>query len=182
MLHREGAKILSDFCVVGNVLGNDIRSTLQSGRDVGHLLALLGRDKAFRKNVNCRLVCVSLFQNILCQRLQPLGSCDGGTGGSLRLEGTVNILQLHERLCHTEGGLNLGSELFLCGNQRGNFLTALIHLAQILQTVVQSAQGGIVHAARYLLAVTRDEGDRVALVDKSNGFFHLFSIQSEFFG
>ena len=115
----------------------------------------------------------SLLENVVCKRLESLVASDGGAGLSLRSEGKVDILKLNERFCVVKSEGDLGSELLLRFDEVRDLLTALVHLAKIVESVVKVTKSRIVKSAGNLLTVTRDEGDGVSLVDEGDGLLDL---------
>ena len=85
----------------------------------------------------------------------------------------VDILELGQRRRSLERRGYLGGELTLPVYQCAYLALALLKAAQLCQAVVQTAKNGIIERARYLLAVTRDKGDGIAVVDERNGLFDL---------
>ena len=162
--------------IVAHSFGNNIPCALQSLRRVGHLLVQVVPGGGLGVSFGI------LRQDQLCQRLQPFGLGHAGTGFALGLIGAVEILHLGQR-----GSLfQLGSQLLghgpLLGDAAAHFVLALIQSAQIFQPFAQLAQQLIVHAVGGFLAVTRNKGNGVALVDQGNGVGYMDRLQVEFLG
>lgn len=89
---------------------------------------------------------------------------------TLELRGLANLL------------FEFGRELALGVDEQNDVLFTLLKIAQVGQTLVECAQGDIVHAARGFLAVARDKGDGVALVDELDGCLDIGGLKVELAG
>ena len=89
---------------------------------------------------------------------------------TLELRGLANLL------------FEFGRELALGVDEQNDVLFALLKIAQVGQALVEGAQGDVVHAARGFLAVARDKGDGVALVDELDGCLDVGGLKIELVG
>lgn len=89
---------------------------------------------------------------------------------ALELRGLANLL------------LELGREFATGVDEQDDVFLALLKVAQVGQAFVERAQGDVVHAARGFLAVARDEGDGVALVDELDGRLDIDGLKVELAG
>ena len=89
---------------------------------------------------------------------------------TLELRGLANLL------------LKLGREFALGIDEQDDVLFALFKIAQVGQALVECAQGDVVHATRGFLAVARDKGDGVALVDELDGSLDIGGLKVELAG
>ena len=83
--------------------------------------------------------------------------------------GLVEVLDALELCGRANLGLKLGRELALGVDEDDHVLFALLEIAQVGEAVAQRAERDVVHTARGFLAVARDEGNRVALIDEVDG-------------
>ena len=178
-LDIQRAQILAHLRVVRDGLGNDIGSA--------HKRFLDGRDALFGVHIVRRRLlgrgAVGLLRvQKLGKRGKPLLAGDRSAGAPLLLIGTIDILHLGKRLCFVDGCGELGRKFPLIFNGIFDFLPPRLQIAQICQTVCKRADGLIVHRAVHLLAVTRNEGNSVALVQKGDDVLHIVLSLSEFLG
>ena len=89
---------------------------------------------------------------------------------TLKLRGLANLL------------LEFGCEFALGVDEQNDVLFALFKIAKVGQALVEGAQGDVVHAARGFLAVARDKGDGVALVDELDGCLDVGGLKVELAG
>ena len=75
--------------------------------------------------------------------------------------------------------LELGREFALGADEQNVVLFALLKITQVGQALVERAQGDIVHAARGFLAVARDKGNGVSLVDELDGRLDVGGLKVE---
>ena len=180
----KGAQVGNVLGILGHRLGHDIRGTGERllGRVVAGLGGL-GRDKA-RSGIlrRGRALGRDLHDDHVGKRLEP------GLAGLLRARlallavGLVEVLDALELRGRADLGLELGGELALGANENDDVLLALLEIAQVGEALLERAEGDVVHATRRLLAVARDEGDGVALVDKGNGRLHGGALEAELLG
>ena len=161
--HEQSAQRLADGRVVREELGDDVICALQG---VGNCLyALFGVDEVCRGVLRTRAAALLRIEQ-LRQRLESLLAGDGRAGAALLLIGAVKILHLRERRGRVDGSGELRRELTLSVDSLFDLLTALVEIAQIRQAILEFSEGRVVHRAVQLLAVARDEGDGVALVEQ----------------
>ena len=91
----------------------------------------------------------------------------------------VQILQLCKRGGGVQGGFQLGCELALAVNGLFDRLATLVQSPKILQPALKLAQGGVVHRAVELLAVTGDKGDGIALVEQTDDVFNVLFVPAQ---
>ena len=157
------AKRFADRRVVGNHFRNNVRG---AGKGIGHAVhAKLRIDKVLRENFGVRKPSF-LREKLHGEGLQTLFLRNGRAGAALRLIGTIEILQFRKGFGAFNGRRKLRRQFALGLNGAADLIPALRQIPQILQTVSQRAQRGIVHCAVNLLAVTGNKGDGVALVEK----------------
>ena len=89
---------------------------------------------------------------------------------TLELRGLANLL------------FELGRKFALGVDEQNDVLFALFKIAQVGQALVECAQGDVVHAARGFLAVARDKGDGVALVDELDSCLDVGGLKVELAG
>ena len=121
-----------------------------------------------------------LREDLVCQRLEPFFPGNGRARAAFGAEGTVDILQLGQRLCVVNGARKPVGEFFLRLDCGSDFAAPLVEIAQILQPLLQLTQRRVVHAAMLLLAVARDEGNGVALVNERDDVFNIPLRAAEF--
>ena len=103
-------------------------------------------------------------------------------GAALGLIGQIDVLEprlgvgLHDRL------LERRVELALLPDRIEDRLAAIIELPEIAQAFVERAQLCVVEASRGLLAITRDEGNGGAFVEKGDGGGDLLRPRTELGG
>ena len=73
---------------------------------------------------------------------------------SLRSEGKVYILELNKSLRIVEREGDLGGELLLGLDERGDLCSSLLHLTKVLKSVEKITEGGVVETAGDLLTVS----------------------------
>ena len=173
------AERLSDLRVVGDGLGDDVGRARE--RLLHRIYPLLGIDV-----VLCRLLgrgtvgrlCIQEFR----KRRKALFARDRGARAALLLIGTVDVLDLGERLCLADGMIELFRHLPLVDDGSPDFLPPRLQVPEVGKAVGKAADGLVVHRAVHLLAVARDEGHRVALVQQGDDILHIVLALSEFFG
>ena len=114
-----------------------------------------------------------LGKEFVRQGREPLLLRHGGAGAALGLIGAVEILELGEGLGRVDGLRKLLRELALLLDGALDRLLALLQIAQIGEAVGEIAEAGVVHCAVQFLAVARDEGDGVPLVQKFDDVFNV---------
>ena len=168
--HEKSPQRLADVRVVADDLRDDVVGSLQG---VGQRLHALFRVDVRLRRVLRRRAVLLLRQQQECQRLQTLLPGDGGAGAPLLLIGAVEILYLRQRAGVVDGGSQLIGELALPVDGGLHLLPPLVQIPQVLQSVLQLPQGGVVHGAVLLLAVAGDKGDGAALVQQGDDVLHV---------
>ena len=163
-------KGFADRCVVGDLLGDDVAGALEGVPGGFH--ALFGIDIRRGRLQGIGTV-PPLGEEKLRQGRQPLFPGHGGAGAPLLLVGAVEILHLSQRGGLVDGGGELLCQLALALNGVFDLLPALFQVPEVLQPLLQGAQGGVVHGAVELFPVAGDEGDGVALVQQ---VYHVFDM------
>ena len=163
---RKGAQVGDVLGVFGHRLGHDVRRAGERllGRVEAGVLVDVGRGSIERTAFGrC------LHDDHVGERLQ---ACLAGllcAGHALFAVGLVEVLDTLELRGLANLLLELGREFALGVDEQDDVLLALLKIAQVRQALVECAQGNVVHAARGFLAVARNEGDGVALVDELDG-------------
>ena len=173
------AQRLSHVGVVRDGLGNDVGRARKRFFDGGdplfgidvRLCRLLGRGAVGRLRIEQ-----------LGERREPLLAGDRGARAPLLFIGTVEVLDLGERLCLVDGAAQLFRHLALIFDGRLDLLPARLQIAQIGEAVRKGADGLVVHRAVHLLAVTCDKRHRVAFVQKGDDVLHIVPALSELLG
>ena len=196
--------------LVGSLLGgiggldDDIGGVLRKGAQVGDVLGVLG----YRLSHDVRCAGKRLLGRVeagflvdVCRggvERAALGGClhddhvskrlQAGFAGLLRAGhalfavGLVEVLDTLELRGLANLLLEFGREFALGVDEQDDVLLALLKIAQVGQALVECAQGDVVHAARCFLAVARDKGDGVALVDELDGCLDVVSLKVELAG
>ena len=170
---------LADGGVVGDVLGDDVVGPLEGVG--GGLHPLLGVDVGLGGLLRIRAVAL-LGEQQGRQRLQPLLPRRRGAGAALLLVGAVQVLHLRQGGGGVDGGGQRLRQLPLAVDSSLDLLPPLLQIAQVLQPLLQGAQGGVIHGAVELLAVAGDEGDGVALVQQGDDVGYVLLALIEFPG
>ena len=176
---RKGAQVGDVLGVLGYRLGHDVRRAGER---------LLGRVEAgilvdvCRGGVECAALGRGLHDDHVGERLQ---TCLAGllrAGHALFAVGLVEVLDTLELHGLANLLLEFGREFALGVDEQDDILFALLKIAQVGQALVEGAQGDVVHAARGFLAVARDKGDGVALVDELDGRFDVGGLKVKLAG
>ena len=170
VLRQQVPELFAQVGVVGNLLGDDVGCARQGVLRRLHAL--------FRVDVTGGLgqwvgTIRGLGEQEQGQRLQALFLCSGGPGAALLLVGAVQILHLCQGPGGVDGGGQLLRQLALVLDGFFHRLPALLQAPEVLQPLLQGAEGGVVHGAVEFLAVAGDEGDGVALVQQGDDVFHV---------
>ena len=162
--------------IVRNVFGNDIGSALQRIFNCKHafLFIQIGFGGLFRNGAVGRLGVKEQGKGF-----EALFFGNGCSGAALLLVGAVEIFQSGKRFRLVNGGGKFLRHLSLLGNGIDDRFAALVQIAQILQAFVQGAQGGVIHGAVHLLAVSCDKGDGVALIEQLNHIVDIGLVEAE---
>ena len=184
--------------------GDNVRRSLRKGAQVGHVLRVLGHDlghyvRSARKRLLRRVKASlgglrrhkarrlvkdgalggHLHENHVGKRLQARLARFLGSRHALLAVGLVEVLHALELRGGADLCLELRRELALGLDEEKDVLLALLKVAQVGEALVKGAQGDVVHAACGLLAVARDEGDGVALVDELDGCLDCLRLEAE---
>ena len=196
--------------LVGGLLGgvggldDDIGGVLRKGAQVGDVLRVLGHrlchdvggagERLFgrveagllvdvvRGGVECAALGRGLHDDHVGERLQAGLAGLLRAGHALFAVGLVEVLDTLELCGLANLLLEFGRELALGVDEQNDVLFALLKIAQVGQALVECAQGDVVHAARGFLAVARDKGDGVALVDELDGRLDVGGLKVELAG
>ena len=175
-VHRHGDDVgrgLGEGAQVGDVLGvlrHHLRHNVGSARErplrrVKARLGGLRRHKA-RRLVDRGALCCHLHEDHVGKRLQTRLARLLRARHALLAVGLVEVLHALELRGGPDLRLELGRELALGIDEENDVLLALLEVAEVGKALVEGAQGNVVHAARGLFAVARNEGDGVPLVDE----------------
>ena len=176
---RKGAQVGDVLGVLGYRLGHDVGGAGER---------LFGRVKAgllvdvVRGGVECAALGRGLHDDHVGERLQ---ACLAGllrAGHALFAVGLVEVLDALELRGLANLLLELGRELALGVDEQDDIVFALLKITQVGQALVERTQGDVVHAARGFLAVARDKGDGVALVDELGGRLDIGGLKVELAG
>ena len=176
---RKGAQVSDVLRVFGHRLGHDVGGAGE--RLLGRVEAGLLVDVC-RGGVECAALGRRLHDDHVGKRFQ---TCLAGllrAGHALFAVGLVEVLDTLELRGLANLLLELGRELALGVDEQNDVLFALLKIAQVGQALVERTQGDVVHAARGFLAVARDKGDGVALVDELDGCLDVGGLKVELAG
>ncbi len=121
-------------------------------------------------------------QQAVRQRFEAGLPRDLGLGAALGLVGEVDVLETGLLLGGHDPGFELFGELALGADGFEDHRAPVFELPQVAQAFLEGAQLGVVEAARHLLAVTRDERHRRAVVQQGHGGVDLLGADTEFAG
>ena len=176
---RKGAQVGDVLGVLGHRLGHDV---CRAGE------RLLGRVEAgllvdvCRGGVECAALGRGLHDDHVGERLQAGLAGLLRAGHALFAVGLVEVLDTLELRGLANLLFEFGRELALGVDEQNDVLFALLKIAQVGQALVECAQGDVVHATRGFLAVARDKGNGVALVDELDGCLDVVSLKVELAG
>ena len=176
---RKGAQVGDVLRVLGYRLGHDVRRA--SERLLGRVEAGLLVD-VFCGGVECAALGRRLHDDHVGKRLQARLAGLLRAGHALFAVGLVEVLDTLELRGLANLLLEFGREFALGVDEQDDVLLALLKIAQVGQALVEGAQGDVVHAARGFLAVARDKGDGVALVDELDGRLDVGVLKVELAG
>ena len=173
---RKGAQVGDVLGVLGHRLGHDVRSAGECflGRVEASLFVDVGCS-----GVECAALSGGLHDDHVGERLQ---ACLAGllrAGHALFAVGLVEVLDALELRGLANLLLELGRELALGVDEQDDVVFTLLKIAQVGQALVECTQGDVVHAARGFLAVARDKGNGVALVDELDGRLDVGGLKVE---
>ena len=173
---RKGAQVGDVLGVLGHRLGHDVGGAGECllGRVEAGVLVDVGRGGVERAALGgC------LHDDHVGERLQAGLAGLLRAGHALFAVGLVEVLDALELRGLANLLLELGREFALGVDEQDDVLFALLEIAQVGQALVERAQGDVVHAARCFLAVARDKGDGVALVDELDGRLDVGGLKVE---
>ena len=176
---RKGAQVGDVLRVLGYRLGHDVGGAGE--RLLGRVEAGLLVDVC-RGGVECAALGRGLHDDHVGERLQAGLAGLLRAGHALFAVGLVEVLDTLELRGLANLLFEFGRELALGVDEQNDVLFALLKIAQVGQALVEGAQGDVVHAARGFLAVARDKGDGVALVDELDGCLDVVSLKVELAG
>ena len=176
---RKGAQVGDVLGVFGHRLGHDVRRAGERllGRVEAGFLVDVGRGGVERAALGR-----GLHDDHVGKRLQ---ACLAGllcAGHALFAVGLVEVLDTLELRGLANLLFELGRKFALGVDEQKDVLFALFKIAQVGQALVECAQGDVVHSACGLLAVARDKGDGVALVDELDGCLDVGGLKVELAG
>ena len=176
---RKGAQVGDVLGVLGHRLSHDVGGAGERllGRvEAGHLVDVV------RGGVECAALGRGLHDDHVGERLQACLASLLRAGHALFAVGLVEVLDTLELRGLANLLLKLWREFALGVDEQNDVLFALLKIAQVRQTLVECAQGDVVHAARGFFAVARDKGDGVALVDEFDGRLDVGGLKVELAG
>ena len=176
---RKGAQVGDVLGVLGYRLGHDVGGAGERllGRVKAGLLVDVGRGGVERAALGgC------LHDDHVGEWLQAGLAGLLRAGHALFAVGLVEVLDTLELCGLANLLLEFGREFALGVDEQNDVLFTLLKIAQVGQALVECAQGDVVHAARGFLAVARDKGDGVALVDELDGRFDVGGLKVELAG
>ena len=176
---RKGAQVGDVLRVLGHRLGHDVGG---AGKRLLRCVEAGLLVDVFRGGVERAALGRGLHDDHVGKRLQ---TCLAGllrAGHALFAVGLIEVLDTLELCGLADLLLELGRELALCVDEQDDVLFALLKIAQVGQALVECAQGDVVHAAGGFLAVARDKGDGVALVDELDGRLDIGGLKVELAG
>ena len=176
---RKGAQVGDVLRVLGYRLGHDVRRA--SERLLGRVEAGLLVD-VFCGGVECAALGRRLHDDHVGKRLQARLAGLLRAGHALFAVWLVKVLDALELCGLANLLLEFGREFALGVDEQNDVLFTLLKIAQVGQALVEGAQGDVVHAARCLLAVARDKGDGVVLVDELDGCLDVGGLKIELAG
>lgn len=173
---RKGAQVGDVLGVLGHRLGHDVRRAGE--RLFGRVEAGLLVDVC-RGGVERAALGRGLHDDHVGERLQAGLAGLLRAGHALFAVGLVEVLDTLELCGLANLLLEFGREFALGADEQNDVLFALLKITQVGQALVERAQGDIVHAARGFLAVARDKGNGVSLVDELDGRLDVGGLKVE---
>lgn len=173
---RKGAQVGDVLGVLGHRLGHDIGGAgerLLGCVEAGFLVDIC------RGGVERAALGRGLHDDHVGERLQAGLAGLLRAGHALFAVGLVEVLDTLELCGLANLLLELGREFALGADEQNDVLFALLKITQVGQALVERAQGDIVHAARGFLAVARDKGNGVSLVDELDGRLDVGGLKVE---
>ena len=169
------AQLLAYLGVIGEHLGENIHRAVYRCFCRGNLLFLVDELHSVFHGVEAFF----LLDDLQSERLQAALLCDRSPCLSFRLERTVDVFELAERLRLVESRADLFGHLFLTGDQLTDLFSALVKIAQIFQLFAELADKLIIHRAVHLFAVASDERYGVAVVEQGDDVLRVFLFNVE---
>ena len=121
-----------------------------------------------------------MFEDKLCQRLEPLFLGDCRTCAALWTVGTVYVVKLGYRYGIVDCLAKLGSELSLFVDKSLDFGSFFINIAKIYKAVIKITQNFVRKLACRFLSVTCDKRNGIALINKLYCVLYLKFFQGKF--
>ena len=162
LLKSSFSDICSEISVIGNILSNDVHSTLNSFCRIIDALFRINKSSS----LFCQRLCGLLCQKNISQSFKPFFSGNAGSCLSLWSIWKVKILNGNHRLRSNDLGLKFVCHLALLLNRSKNLLTPLFKTAQILESLIEITKLLIVQRSCNFLPVPGNERDCVALIDQ----------------
>ena len=160
--HQHPPHGLAKLRIFADPLRDDMPCAFQSFLRRRH--AFVGIDETCSELAERRRVL--LIPEELRQRLESLLARDGRFGPSLGLVGKIEIFEIAFFQCRFEARLELRSEFPLLFDGRQHGLAAVLQLTEILQLLLDSANLDLVQVSGGFLTITREEGNRAAVVQQ----------------
>ena len=105
---------------------------------------------------------------------------DGGTGATFGLVGEVQILNFLQSFGVQYFLFQIGREFVLLSDGGDNALLAFLQFGELFEAFLHGGHILLVHRARHLFTVARDEGNGRAFVQKAYDIAHMMRGQIEF--
>ena len=178
VLRRQRTDLTAVIRIVGDVLGDDIAGTGQSGFSVGHALFLI--NILLRHLLQRRRIGFLLSHQKCRQGLQSPLTGNGGSRLPLRAEGTVDVVDLRQGGGRRHGCFDLLRQFALLTDEGQNFLTAFLQIPQIGKTLCQSAKLIVVQTAGGFLTVTGNKRHGIAVIQQLDRRLRLGAADIQF--
>ncbi len=166
MLRHHAADGLAELGTLGDPLGHDMPRAGQRFIRRGDLLFCA--DESGREPVE-RHAGIPLLPKIAGQRLQPLIARNGRLGPPLGLVRQIQVFQLVLFQHGRDPRAQFRSELALLADGVKHGAPAIFQLAKVLQLFLNGADLHLVQIPGDFFAVARNEGNRAAVVQQSDG-------------
>ena len=147
--------------VLGDALGHDVARALEGGGRVGHLLG--GVDEGGGGGLR---VFLALGQKEVGEGLQAAFAGHAGAGAAFGTVGEVEVFEGGAGLAGEDGGLEVVGQLALLDDGGEDGLAAGLEFPMVGQTLLDGGNLHLIEVPVGLLAVTGDEGDGAALLQK----------------
>ena len=169
------AQAADQIGIFGEAFHQDLHGAVERGLRVRD--ALLGIDERGRLRLRRAR---RIREQQVGERLQPGLARDLRLGAALRLEGQVEIFQARLGLGGLDLLADLRRQLALLVDALQDRGAAVLHLAQILEALIERAQLRVVEPAGRLLAIARHERHRRTAVEQVDGGGDLRLAHAEF--